>query len=770
MRALFLLHGAPASGKTTLINQLGVADLTLGYDLFHSLFSTTFPCADDDGSLGESVRLPSEVGNQAVAAAKQALTARLSAGTTVFFDSTMMRISDQSEMAKLAHAYGYKTYLIDCQGDLDVDTLLDRNARRGPERVDEEALRDIYAHCAEKPVSPLITKVIDGTDSLSLTAAAEIAEIAAVPEVEPLADQKVIVVGDVHSCDEALQEVVDTLDDGRAHWVFVGDLFDRGPNAAGVWAIVTELIEQGRGAVVTGNHELNLRAVNNQVAGSPLGDTRRTRNQLLDAGILAGEQNAFVNASVPLLRIQLPGTSWIVTHGGVGASTLSKLSRGLLRVSDAECVYGLGDRAHTYRGKTSYNVADMPLAGAQLHGHRNGRAGEASVEAVTVDKNDLPVVCLESGVSAGGKLSVAVLDPRGGHNVTVHQFNDKVDAQTAKANSMLPWDRKKTQGPDTEDISALLEKMYASEHINVRPVEGLGDVVACNFTRKAFQTGAWDALTMHARGLFIDEVDEKIVARGYEKFFHIGEEPGRDLETWLNASRTAYPVSLHKKYNGYLALAACIDDELVVFSKAGITPYSEFAKSLLIKQIGADGAEKLAQMLKRTKTTAAFEVIVANDTHPITEPGPDRLVLLDCINNTVAFSTNEKIRTGIARRFDFEVADAEQMATTPETLQVTLRQSAHRSDEGIVIVDARGYRSKVKADSYAERKAARTALERVWRGKAESLGPRFADLDSDLARTGISYRIKAGDYTVVGVDGKTRLDLARIFDDLETRR
>ena len=769
MRALFLLHGAPASGKSTLINQLGVADLTLSYDLFRSLFSTAFPCADDDGSLGESVRLPSEIGNQAVAATKQALTARLSAGTTVFFDSTMMRTRDQTEMAKLAHAYGYKTYIIDCQGDLDVDTLLDRNARRGPERVDEEVLRDIHAQCAEKPVSPLITKVIDGTSG-AVHVEQEIAEIAAVPEVEPLPDQKVIVVGDVHSCAEALQEAIDTLDDGRAHWVFVGDLFDRGPDAAGVWAIITELIKQGRATVVTGNHELNLRAINNQVAGAPFSDTRRTRNQLLDAGVFVGEQNEFVNASVPLLRIQLPNTSWIVTHGGVGASTLSKLSHGLLRVSDAECVYGLGDRAHTYLGKTSYNVDDMPLAGAQLHGHRNGRPGEEPVGAVTVGENDLPVVCLESGVSAGGKLSVAVIHPDSGHNVTVHRFDDKVDAQTAKANSMLPWDRKKAQGPDPEDVSALLEKMYASEHINVRSVEGLKDVVACNFTRKAFQTGAWDALTMHARGLFIDEAAGTIVARGYEKFFHIGEEPGRDLETWLNASRTAYPVSLYKKYNGYLALAACIDDELVVFSKAGITPYSEFAKSLLIKQIGADGAEKLAQMLKRTKTTAAFEVIAANDTHPITEPGPDRLVLLDCINNTVAFSTNEKIRTGIARRFDFEVADAEQLATTPETLQVVLEQSAHRLDEGIVLVDARGYRSKVKAGGYAERKAARTALERFWHGKADTLGPRFSDLESDLARTGISYRIKAGDYTVTGVDGRTRLDLARIFDDLEAHR
>lgn len=765
MRALFLLHGAPASGKTTLINQLGVADLTLGYDLFRSLFSTAFPCADDDGSLGESVRLPSEVGNQAVAAAKQALTARLSAGTTVFFDSTMMRISDQSEMAKLAHRYGYRTYLIDCQGDLSLDELLERNRQRSAKRIDENALHDIYAHCAEKPVSPFITEIIDGTAG-AVHVERQIARITAVPEL--VTDSKVIVVGDVQSCAEALQEAIEAHDDGQTQWVFVGDLFDRGPDPVGVWNIVTDLIEQGRGTVVTGNHELNLRAVNTQTAHNPLSDTRRTRNLLLEAGILAGEQNRLVNDSVPVLRVQTEGHIWIVTHGGVGDLTLAKLDEGLLDVSDAECIYGMGDRGHTYLGKTNYDVASIPLAGGQLHGHRNGRVGDEPVETVRQGSNGGPVVCLESGVSAGGKLTLAVIEAD--REPDIHRFDDRVSPEMAKANSMTPWDRKKAQAADVEDIDELLAQMYASEHINVREVEGLNNVVACNFTRKVFREGAWTDLTMHARGLFIDEAAGTIVARGYEKFFHIGEEPGRDLETWLNANRTAYPVSLHKKYNGYLALAACIDDELVVFSKAGITPYSEFAKSLLIKQIGADGAEKLAQMLKRTKTTAAFEVIVANDTHPITEPGPDRLVLLDCINNTVAFSTNEKIRTGIARRFDFEVADDERLAGTPEVLQVVLEQSAHRHDEGIVLVDARGYRSKVKADGYAERKAARTALERFWSGKTESLGQRFADLESDLARTGIAYRIKAGDYTVVGVDGKTRLDLARIFDDLETRR
>src|SRR5699024_1915239 len=404
------------------------------------------------------------------------------------------------------------------------------------------------------------------------------------------------------------------------------------------------------------------------------------------------------NATVRVLRVlageEFDSRLWTITHGGVGQSTLDKLETGLLYVSDAECVYGLSNRADTYRGKTTYGVREIPLAGNQVHGHRNGRPGEEPVEAITFDGYGDPVLCLESGVSAGGTLSIARLRADGDFGVVA--FDDKVDAKTAKANSMLPWERKKAA--TVEDVPALLARLYESEHINVRPVEGIKDVVACNFTRKAFQEGAWTDLTMHARGLFIDEAEEKIVARGYEKFFHIGEEPGRERSAWLNATVTDYPVILRKKYNGYLALVASVNGSLEVFSKAGVTAYSRFARDLLADVIGEDGMAKLAAMLERTNTTAAFEVIAARDTHPITELGPDRLVLLDCIRNTVKFSTDSSIREGISRRFEIDVAEITERANTPEELELALLDAADRNDEGVVLIDGRGYRSKVKAD------------------------------------------------------------------------
>lgn len=95
MRSFFLLTGAPGSGKTRLIEQLGVQDLTLGYDQFRALFSVAFPCADEVGGAGsteisETLRITAQTENDVVTATHNALKARFRAGSTVFFDITAM--------------------------------------------------------------------------------------------------------------------------------------------------------------------------------------------------------------------------------------------------------------------------------------------------------------------------------------------------------------------------------------------------------------------------------------------------------------------------------------------------------------------------------------------------------------------------------------------------------------------------------------------------------------------------------------------------------
>lgn len=83
--------------------------------------------------------------------------------------------------------------------------------------------------------------------------------------IQALVDGPVDVIGDVHGEIEPLRELLGQLgyDDKGRHPagrrpVFVGDLCDRGPDSPAVVDLVRELVEEGRGQCVLGNHELNL--------------------------------------------------------------------------------------------------------------------------------------------------------------------------------------------------------------------------------------------------------------------------------------------------------------------------------------------------------------------------------------------------------------------------------------------------------------------------------------------------------------------------------
>lgn len=71
-----------------------------------------------------------------------------------------------------------------------------------------------------------------------------------------MSSPRVIVVGDVHGCDRALERVLDLSGlRGEDHLVFVGDLIDRGPESRQVIERILRLRSGGLVSVVRGNHE-----------------------------------------------------------------------------------------------------------------------------------------------------------------------------------------------------------------------------------------------------------------------------------------------------------------------------------------------------------------------------------------------------------------------------------------------------------------------------------------------------------------------------------
>lgn len=184
----------------------------------------------------------------------------------------------------------------------------------------------------------------------------------------------------------------------------------------------------------------------------------------------------------------------------------------------------------------------------------------------------------------------------------------------------------------------LLNDMLNNDLVRVKE-SGVPGVVACNFTRKAFYKGAWDAQTVRARGLFLDKNTGEVVARGYDKFFNIGQSGApatiRDLAT--EAAREArdnecYNVTLRKKHNGFLAIVSTINGNLTVLSKSGITAYSREAERILRDQIGDAGCERLRRILDNNNLSATFECISKRDPHMVYYT-KDKVIFLDFIHN-----------------------------------------------------------------------------------------------------------------------------------------
>lgn len=172
-----------------------------------------------------------------------------------------------------------------------------------------------------------------------------------------------LVVGDVHGCAEELARVLDVVHAERV--VLVGDLYTKGPDPAGVWALIRD---RGLEAVL-GNHDQRLLDVlDGQRPGDRAGHACVER---LDAADPAWRDHL---RGLPLWREDVGG--FTVVHAGVHPSgDLQRTTKGMAismrrwpeGADEAPCwheVYG-GERRVIYghdarRGLTWYERAGRP--------------------------------------------------------------------------------------------------------------------------------------------------------------------------------------------------------------------------------------------------------------------------------------------------------------------------------------------------------------------------------------------------------------------------
>lgn len=261
----------------------------------------------------------------------------------------------------------------------------------------------------------------------------------------------------------------------------------------------------------------------------------------------------------------------------------------------------------------------------------------------------------------------------------------------------------------------LLELMRDSDNVNVRPVKGENDVYACNFSRDAFKNQRWDKYSSKARGLFLDG-NGKVVARGFEKFFNLGENEQTTRENI--DKRLKFPVRVERKENGFLGLVSARGDGSWRFwSKSGQTDYSYLIQRLFKETLDIGQEQALWNIAHDADVTLAFEVIDQESDRHIIKYDTSQLVFLHAIGNTVDFHIDYDADDLIDTDRFFarpEVLAVFQTEEQRESLWHMLDEERRWSDrEGVVVYDADGYMFKLKSDYYLEVKSLRNLLERA---------------------------------------------------------
>jgi len=324
----------------------------------------------------------------------------------------------------------------------------------------------------------------------------------------------------------------------------------------------------------------------------------------------------FVKRLGQLFYIEFHGQKILVTHGGLvkapdKATPTSDMIRGVGGYEDAELCMQTFTKSHP-------NII-------QIHGHRNMTNLPIQITDTTFNINgDVDLGVRAVTFFKDGTISTTEVTPKQSTKDFFRESQIK-KAQKFKAKKLSA----------EEEGKGLLTLFQDHQHVDVKKLPN--NIAAINFTKKAFDNGIWDHITIKARGLFvkieenIQEDEITVVARGYQKFFNVGERYGfktRDIR------ELAYPMRAYEKANGYLGLLSVVDNQWFTSSKS--TTEGDFAKKFK-EMITPSLTDALKKKMQEENITLVFEVV-----EPIWDPhielyNEPELIILDLIYNDINF-------------------------------------------------------------------------------------------------------------------------------------
>jgi len=444
-----------------------------------------------------------------------------------------------------------------------------------------------------------------------------------------------------------------------------------------------------------------------------------TVKQFLLSDIRYTEVSKFQKRLAQMFYADYHDVTLLATHGGI----VDKPSR---LTPTADMIRGVGDYEDSLLCDETFHKKNPNII--SIHGHRNvtGIPIESTPGTYNINGDvDIGLRAVKIALDKDWKITKEVQEVKPFVETKLWYRAKQIErAKSLKAKKLSVTEENNAQG---------MVKMFQDhKHIDVKKLPK--DIASVNFTRKAFQNGIWDNYTVKARGLFIDisrgvkDDDSIIIARGYEKFFNLGERFGiekRDLY------KLVFPLKVFEKANGYLGILS-VDtrgqEEPTWFFASKTTTESDFAqhfKKLIFPLLNDNLKEKMI----KDNVTLLFEVIDPSfDTH-IEEYKKPAIILLDAVKNQFQFDRQpyEELANYL-KLCNSSTADLEirqkRLITTCETLSDFHRLLNETNDgkflinegiEGFVVEDSFETPDifKIKTEWYSFWKKVRATRDRV---------------------------------------------------------
>ena len=677
MRTLLLLRGIQASGKSTWIKENNLEPYTLSADNIR--LNIANPVLLEDGSYEISQKYNKVTWELLY----KYLEMRMQNGDFTIIDATHSDLKLLNKYKDLASIYKYTMYCLEF--DVPLEEALKRNKERDNYKyVPERVIERTYETIKNNEKLPSALKKIESIDEIINFYTADVNQY-----------EKVVIIGDIHSCAEPLKEVLKDFNE-ETLYIFVGDYFDRGIQPVETFNIILDLLEKPNVILIEGNHEE--KSMKKFIYDEEKYTKSFEETTLLP--LLKEYDVDYVRASLKKIykklrqcfAFEFRGKKFLCTHGGL------PLVPKLTLVSAKEMIHGVGKYETEIGEIYSENYKKGLCQGfIQVHGHRGVNDGQFSY-------------CLEDRVEFGGELKVLTID------------NEGKIKKTGIKNSVYNKGLKLPMSGAVEKVefntaNELINEMIRHQFITVKECEH--NLISLNFNREAFNKKKWNDLTIKARGLFVDKDSGEVKIRSYNKFFNFGE---RHVNLGYLKKYATYPIRAFKKYNGFLGLASVVNNEVVLTSKSVTSgKYKDIFQDIWNK-VESEVRELLKQTMIENNCTAVFEVVSPEYDPHIIKYDKEHLYLLDFIENKLDLDTHNidlEFSENLMKKVEFSsgLLTKKEELTRLENYDelynfLAEKEKSLEEFEGYVLCDNSGFMFKFKLPYYNLWKTRRAWLER----------------------------------------------------------